>query len=110
VTSTETEGAEQAEGSDPAAQSANLTTGQGEEDEETLWENKAQIGTLTTNDEGKKVWTDWRVCKVKLKRENKKEGQADSQPMRRLLMRVDPSGHVYQVKRRVEFERLRLLY
>jgi nucleoporin NUP2 len=101
VTSTETEGAEQAEGSDPAAQSANLTTGQGEEDEETLWENKAQIGTLTTNDEGKKVWTDWRVCKVKLKRENKKEGQADSQPMRRLLMRVDPSGHVYQVSRRV---------
>lgn len=96
ATSTEPEAEES---TDAATSTGSLTTGQGEEDEDTLWENKAQIGTLTTSDEGKKAWTDWRVCKVKLKREIKKDGQAESQPMRRLLMRVDPSGHVYQVSR-----------
>ena len=82
---------------DASAPQSGLTTGAGEEDEETLWESKAQIGVLTKNDEGKMVWADWKVCMVKLKREHKKEGQDDSQPMRRMLMRVDPSGHVHQV-------------
>ena len=76
-----------------------LSSGAGEEDEETLWEHKAQVGELKKDDEGKHAWGDWRVCLVRLKKENKKPDQDETQPMRRLLMRVDPSGHIYQVSK-----------
>jgi hypothetical protein len=62
-----------------------------------LYEAKAQVGELGTDEKGDPKWGDWKICLVRLKREVKEEGQDDSQPMRRMLMRVDPSGHIAHV-------------
>jgi hypothetical protein len=73
-----------------------LTVGAGEEDEETVWQGKASVGSFGVwGKETKPGWGDWKICIVKLNKEkNPSEG---AQPMRRIIARVDPSGAIVQV-------------
>ncbi|KAJ9108806.1 hypothetical protein QFC21_000126 [Naganishia friedmannii] len=79
-----------------AGPQADLTTGEGEEDEETLWQGRVQVGTFGKSGDGSgpMTWGDWKVCVVRLNRERNPSGVA--QPMRRILARVDPSGAIAQ--------------
>ncbi|KAJ9125262.1 hypothetical protein QFC22_000217 [Naganishia vaughanmartiniae] len=79
-----------------AGPQADLTTGEGEEDEETLWQGRVQVGTFGKSGDGSgpMVWGDWKVCILRLNREKNPSGGA--QPMRRILARVDPSGAIAQ--------------
>lgn len=86
-----------------AGPQADLTSGEGEEDEETLWQGRVQVGTFgkfgkPSDDSGPTMaWGDWKVCVVRLNREKNPTGGA--QPMRRILARVDPSGTIAQVSK-----------
>lgn len=80
-----------------AGPQADLTTGEGEEDEETLWQGRVSVGTFGKSGDGSgpMVWGDFKMCILRLNREKSPAG--DAKPMRRILARVDPSGAIAQV-------------